>query len=117
MLNIPNPNYGCLEQRAGLLLHIGRDIQKRGKSGFNIELELSGTQFGKQSIAGPERIQAFEWLQNSGLIEIKKSETYRDLDGEATFVKITLTPKGKSAYDQAEKAYGDYLQSIKQTFT
>jgi len=117
MLNIPSPNYMPLEQRVGLLLHIGRDLKKRGKAGFNIDVELSGTHIASYRIAGDERFQAYEWLLKKNLIVVSDSKTYEDLDGVATFVGVGLTEKGSSLYEQAEKAYGSYLNSLKEKFS
>lgn len=117
MLNIPHPDYHPLEQRVGLLLHIGRDLKKRGKAGFNIDVELRGTHANSKSIAGNERFEAYQWLQERGLIEVKNSITYGDLDGEATFVTVDLTPFGRQLYEETERNYGSYLKSLKLSFT
>ena len=116
MLNIPNEDYGELEQRVGLLLHIGRDLRRRGKAGFNIDVELRGTHLERQNIAGKERYSAYLFLIGSELIEILNSNTCHDVDGNATFVKVNLTDKGKSLYEKAESAYGNYLQELRNDF-
>jgi hypothetical protein len=116
MLNIPNSDYNGLEQRVGLLLHIGRHIKIRGESGFNIDVELKGTHPARQIISGQERFQAYEWLQEKGLIIVTDQKTYADLDGEATFVKVDLTNSGRQLYEKAEKEYGEYLNNLKENF-
>jgi hypothetical protein len=117
MLNIPNPDYNELEQRVGLLLHIGRDFKRRDEAGFNIDVELKGTHCAKQRISGKERFQAYEWLQEKGLIKVKDSKTYRDMDGEATFVKVDFTDAGEKLYEEAEREYGEYLNRLKKNFS
>ena|SRR3989344_2351829 len=116
MINIPNPDYGQLEQSVGLLLHIGRDIKRRDKAGFNVNVELSGEHLAKQSIASPERLRAYEKLQQLELIKITDSKTYKDYDGEATFHEVILTEKGRILYQLVEEAYGSMLNSVAPNF-
>jgi len=116
MLNILNEDYGALEQRVGLLLHIGRDLKRREEAGFNIDVELKGTHSARQNIAGQARYSAYLFLIEKELIEIANSKTYHDMEGNATFVKINLTKKGKEMYEKAESAYGNYLQELRNDF-
>ena len=117
MLNIVNEDYGALEQRVGLLMHIGRDLKRRGEAGFNIDVELKGTHIARQNISGQARYSAYLFLIEKELIEIADSKTYHDIEGNATFVKINLTEKGKEIYEKAESAYGNYLQELKDYFS
>lgn len=117
MLNIPNEDYGALEQRAGLLLHIGRDLKRRGEAGFNIDVELKGTHLARQNIAGQTRYSSYLFLIEKELIEIAESKTYHDINGDATFVKINLTEKGKALYEKAESVYRNYLQELRNDFS
>lgn len=116
MLNIPNPDYNPLEQRIGLLLHIGRDIKRRGEAGFNVDVELSGTDSKRQIVAGKDRFEAYQWLKDEELIRVTNSRAYLDSTGGHKVVDIDLTDKGKRLYEEAEKKYGEYLTNLKQKF-
>jgi hypothetical protein len=117
MTNIQNPDYNELEQRVGLLLHIGRDIKRRGEAGFNVDVELKATHLVEQGISGQERFQAYEWLQKKKLIIVTNSETIEDMDGSATFVEVDLTNNGSKLYEEAERRYEECLNSLKESFS
>jgi len=115
----PSSNYGNLEQRAGLLIQIGRDITNEGKSWFNVELELKGESSKKlyKEISGKgARFQAYEYLLKEGLIKLEDSEKFGSENGTITFVRLNLTRKGEKLYKKLEKEYGSYLNNIRSFF-
>lgn len=118
MLGIPKKDYEPVEQRAGLLLHIGRDSAVRGRGGFNLDYELGhGDARTGHALSGKARRRAYEWLIAEEMIRVTKEETVRDADGIATFVRLELTPKGQQTYNTLERFYAHYIEDAKDTFS
>ena len=109
------PKHGELEQRVTLLMHIGRDVAKRGEGGFNVDLELKGTLY-RYPGASKERYEAWEFLKERNLIEVYEEEKVADIDGEATFVKCRLTERGQRLYGHIENKYEKFLESLNHIF-
>lgn len=107
------PNHDELEQRIGLLLHIGRDIAKRGEAGFNVNAELSGNNLVVHPFASEGRYKAFEFLERVGLIEVRPT-LY--LDGTPTFVKCRLTDRGRTLYEEVEREHSSFIYSFTDSF-
>jgi hypothetical protein len=107
------PNHGELEQKIGLLLHIGRDIAKRGEAGFNVNVELSGNHIAAYPFASEGRYKAFEFLERVGLIEVGQISY---LDRTPTFVECRLTNKGRTLYEKVEREYGSFIYSFIDSF-
>lgn len=91
-----------LEAKVSLILYIGRDLSRRGKSGFNLDVEL-----GEPS---SQRYVAYNFLKENGIIDVFNEETISDIDGTATFVECKFTKKGEKLYERIEESYRRHIE-------
>ena len=133
-----------LESRVRLLLEVGRNITRglAANDGISVDMELTMLKFDQDKIPEERRKDyfsipkkrrlAYEWLEKKRLITttVTCTRTFpheAPLNGlyytigekmdDIPLHKIHLTKRGRKLYEQAEEAYGRFLEELSPNIT